>query len=154
MTATTITRPATATSTSAGPRDRARDVVVLAFRVVIGFMFLVHAVMAFGMFGGMDGAGAAAPVGSFTWFVGLVQGIGAVLIGVGLWTRVSAFLLSGLMAGAYFIVHQPLGALPISNMGELAALYSWIFLLLVAIGPGRYAIDTVRRRRAASATMS
>ena len=72
--------------------------------------------------------------------------LGPILIAVGLWTRQAAFLLSGIMAGAYFMVHQPMGALPMQNMGEQAALYSWIFLVLVAIGPGRYAVDALRRR--------
>jgi putative oxidoreductase len=75
-----------------------------------------------------------------------VQAAGAVLIAVGLWTRQAAFLLSGIMAGAYFMFHQSMGALPVQNMGEQAALYSWIFLLLVAVGPGRYAVDALRRR--------
>ncbi|MGI5132708.1 DoxX family protein [Pseudonocardia sp. CA-107938] len=148
MTATTITRTAAA-STSAAPTARqeaARDAVVLAFRLVIGFLYAVHAVMPYGAFGGLDGQGAAAPVGSFPWVVGSLQLVGAILIAAGLWTRPTAFVLSGVMAGAYFMVHQPMGALPVLNQGEPAALYSWVFLLLVAIGPGRYALDTLRRR--------
>jgi putative oxidoreductase len=157
MTTTTIsaTRPTTAAATTAGPTAttigsarsaQTRDAVIAAFRVVVAFLFFLHAIMAFGALGGMDGAGAAAPVGSFPWCVGAVQAAGAILIAVGLWTRQAAFLLSGIMAGAYFMVHQPMGALPMQNMGEQAALYSWIFLVLVAIGPGRYAVDALRRR--------
>jgi putative oxidoreductase len=148
MTATTTTRTATATTTAApgGRREAARDAVILAFRVVIGFLFAVHAVMPFGAFGGMDGQGMAAEVGSMPWVVGSIQLAGAVLIALGFWTRPAAFVLSGIMAGAYFMVHQPMGALPVLNQGEPAAMYSWVFLLLVAIGPGRYALDTLRRR--------
>jgi putative oxidoreductase len=151
MTATTITRTAATSVAAPGARrddarDIARDAVILAFRLVIGFLYGVHAVMPFGAFGGMDGQGTAAEVGSMPWVVGSIQLVGAVLIAVGFWTRPAAFLLSGIMAGAYFMVHQPLGALPVLNQGEPAALYSWVFLLLVAIGPGRYALDTLRRR--------
>jgi hypothetical protein len=47
-----------------------------------------------------------------------------------------------IMAGAYFMAHQPMGALPVQNMGEQAALYSWVFLLLVAVGPGLWVPET------------
>jgi putative oxidoreductase len=148
MTATTITRSTAATTVDApaGRREAARDAVILAFRIVIGFLFAVHAVMPFGAFGGMDGQGMVAPVGSLPWVVGGIQLAGAVLVAVGFWTRPAAFVLSGIMAGAYFMVHQPMGALPVLNQGEPAAMYSWVFLLLVAIGPGRYALDALRRR--------
>jgi putative oxidoreductase len=148
MTSTTITRTAASTDLAApgARRDAARDAVVLAFRLVIGFLYGVHAVMPYGAFGGMDGQGAAAEAGSLPWVLGAIQLVGAVLVAVGFWTRPAAFLLSGIMAGAYFMVHQPLGALPVLNQGEPAALYSWVFLLLVAIGPGRYALDALRRR--------
>jgi putative oxidoreductase len=145
MTATTLTRTAP-DAAPAGRRDAVRDAVILAFRLVIGFLYGVHAVMPFGAFGGMDGQGLAAEAGSMPWVVGIIQLLGAALIAVGLWTRPAAFVLSGIMAGAYFMVHQPMGALPVLNQGEPAALYSWVFLLLVAIGPGRYALDTLRRR--------
>ncbi len=102
--------------------------------------------MPYGAFGGMDGQGMVAPVGSLPWVVGGIQLAGAVLVAVGYWTRPAAFVLSGIMAGAYFMVHQPMGALPVLNQGEPAAMYSWVFLLLVAIGPGRYALDALRRR--------
>jgi putative oxidoreductase len=158
MTATTVSP---ATPTTAAPRttttirtavrsavaDRARDAVLLAFRLVICFLFFLHAIMAFGALGGMDGAGAAAPVGSMGWTAGIIQSAGAVLIAVGLFTRAAAFVLSGVMAFAYFAVHAPMGWNPLQNMGEPAALYSWVFLLLCAVGGGRYALDSLRRSR-------
>jgi len=66
---------------------------------------------------------------------------------VGLAARPAAILLSGVMAYAYFTEHAPMGLLPLQNMGELAALYSWIFLLFAAIGPGRFALDNLIKRR-------
>lgn len=45
------------------------------------------------------------------------------------------------MAVAYFTYHQPEGLLPIQNNGEGAALYSWIFLLLVFTGGGSLSLD-------------
>lgn len=145
MSATTVTAVPTAEHRT-DHRAAAGDAVILAFRLVIGFLYAVHAVMPFGAFGGMDGQGTSAAVGSLPWVVGGIQLAGAVLIAIGYRTRPAAFLLSGIMAAAYFMVHQPMGALPVLNQGEPAALYSWVFLLLVAIGPGRYALDALRRR--------
>lgn len=87
------------------------------------------------------------PVGSLGWCAGVIQSVGAVLIAVGLFTRAAAFVLSGVMAFAYFTVHAPLGWNPLQNMGEPAALYSWIFLLLCVVGGGRYAVDALRTTR-------
>lgn len=70
----------------------------------------------------------------------------AVLVGIGLFTRVAALLCSGAMAYAYFVVHQPIALLPIPNGGEPAALFSWIFLLIAVLGPGALALDNLRRR--------
>lgn len=49
------------------------------------------------------------------------------------------------MAFAHFSVHQRMGSLPLQNRGELAALYSWIFLLITILGPGHYALDMILR---------
>jgi putative oxidoreductase len=71
---------------------------------------------------------------------------------LGLFTRPTAVLCSGAMAYAYFVVHQPTGLLPVQNMGEPAALYCWIFLLIVILGPGSFALDAVRTRGNSHAT--
>lgn len=51
------------------------------------------------------------------------------------------------MAYAYFTVHQPEALLPIANHGEPAAMFCWMFLLIAVIGPGAFALDTLRRPR-------
>ena len=67
--------------------------------------------------------------------------VGGVLITLGLFTRPTAFILSGYMAAAYFIAHFPRSFFPVLNGGEAAALYCFVFLYLAAAGPGLWAID-------------
>ena len=53
----------------------------------------------------------------------------------------------GQMAVAYFFIHGGNVLLPMTNGGELAALYSLMFLLLVFTGGGKYALDAVRAKQ-------
>jgi len=81
------------------------------------------------------------------WFAGVIELVGGALIVLGLFTRIVAFLASGEMAFAYFMVHAPNGPLPIMNHGELAALYSFLFLFLAAHGGGPFSLDATTRKR-------
>ena len=65
---------------------------------------------------------------------------------IGLFTRPVAFVLSGLMAFAYFIAHAPREFYPIVNAGELAALYCFVFLYLAAAGGGAWSVDALRNK--------
>jgi putative oxidoreductase len=121
--------------------------------VVVGFLFACHgAASLFGILGGAHGRnGGAVPFGVWpSWWAAVIQLIGGILVAVGLGTRIAAFICAGSIAYAYFVVHQSDGALPIENGGELAALYSWLFLLIVAMGPGSIAVDRFWRRRHSS----
>lgn len=85
------------------------------------------------------------------WSLGGVAGLfelfGGLLLLLGLFTRPVAFVLSGLMAFAYFIAHAPRGFWPIVNGGELAALYCFVFLYLAAAGGGPWSVDRWVRRQ-------
>jgi len=73
---------------------------------------------------------------------GVLEFFGGLLLLLGLFTRPVAFLLSGLLAVAYFMVHAPLGFWPVLNGGELAALYSFVFLYLAVAGGGSWSVDS------------
>lgn len=75
---------------------------------------------------------------------GILELVGGGLLVIGLFTRPAAFILSGLMAVAYFYAHAPRDFYPILNGGELAALYSFVFLYLAAAGGGPISIDRLR----------
>ena len=75
---------------------------------------------------------------------GVIEVVFGLLLLIGLYTRLSAFILSGEMAFAYFIAHASRGALPILNQGELAAIYCWAFLYFAAAGGGVWSLDARR----------
>jgi putative oxidoreductase len=85
----------------------------------------------------------ASPV-TMSGAAGVLELIGGVLIIIGLFTRPVAFILSGMCAVAYFYAHAPRGFFPILNGGELAALYSFVFLYLAAAGGGVWSVDKAR----------
>ena len=117
-------------------------------RIVAGFAFSLHGFQKIlGWLGGMGGNGATASVMSLPWVAGILELVGGLLLVVGLFTVPVAFILSGQMAVAYFMVHFPQGFFPIANRGELAALYCFIFLYIATAGPGPWSIDQLRSRR-------
>jgi len=78
---------------------------------------------------------------------GLLELVGAFLLLIGLFSRSMAFLLSGLMAFAYFIAHAPQGFWPMLNGGELAVLYCFVYLYLAVAGGGDWSVDQLMRKR-------
>ncbi|HEY7989873.1 MAG TPA: DoxX family protein [Stellaceae bacterium] len=90
------------------------------------------------------------PVG----IAGIVETIFGILLLIGLWSRLAAFILSGEMACAYFMFHVPMGMpqhgiLPILNGGEPAVLYCFTFLFLAAAGAGPWSVDAMSGREKA-----
>jgi putative oxidoreductase len=74
---------------------------------------------------------------------GVIELAAGVLIALGLLTRPLAFLASGEMAVAFFVVHAPKGPWPIENGGELAVIYSFVFLYVAARGAGVFSLDAI-----------
>ena len=115
-----------------------------ATRILVGTLLVCHgAQKILGAFGGVP-AGTPAAI---LWIAGSIELFGGALMAIGLFSRVAAFLMSGLMAFAYFMAHAPQGFWPILNGGELAIAYSWLSLYLAAQGPGAWALDNLRAAR-------
>jgi putative oxidoreductase len=72
---------------------------------------------------------------------GVLELVGGALMIIGLFTRPTAFVLSGMMAVAFFLYHFKDGPIPLLNKGELAVVYCFVFLFFAAAGPGRFAVD-------------
>lgn len=114
-------------------------------RIIAGYMFLLHGTAKFWEFPvSMTGGNGSVPFMSIYGIGGMLEIVGGVLIIIGLLTRPVAFLLSGMMAFAYFGIHA--GAdnilLPIVNQGELAALYSLVFFYFFTAGAGAFSLDS------------
>ena len=84
---------------------------------------------------------------SMYWFAGAIEFAGGALVAAGLFTRISAFVMCGEMAFAYFLRHAPGGFFPILNRGDAAILYCFVFLYLAFAGPGPWSLDALLSRR-------
>lgn len=128
-------------------RTKFQDVSLSLLRIAAGLIFWQHgAQKLFGWLGGEQ-----VELLSLMGLAGVLEFFGGILILVGLFTRPVAFVLSGEMAVAYFMAHQPRGLMPIQNGGELAALFAFVFLMLSAFGPGSLSLDDLRSGGAAPA---
>jgi putative oxidoreductase len=84
---------------------------------------------------------------SLAGVAGILEFFGGLLLLLGLFTRPVAFILSGQMAVAYFMAHAPRGFWPVSNGGELAVFYCFVFLYFAAAGGGEWSLDRLLRRK-------
>jgi putative oxidoreductase len=113
-------------------------------RIVTAILFLMHGT---GKLVGFPPIGMNPPAMSLYWIAGVIEVIGSLLLLAGLFSRVAAFILSGEMAVAYWMVHAPQSTFPIINHGESAILFCFIFLLIAAAGPGSWSLDESRKRQ-------
>jgi Predicted membrane protein len=74
---------------------------------------------------------------------GYIELLCGFLIALGLLTHFAAFLASGMMAVAYFMVHAHGGFFPIINRGELAVAYCFVFLFIFFYGGGPFSLDAL-----------
>ena len=86
------------------------------------------------------------PTGSLMWIGAVLELVGGLLVLIGLFTRPVAFLLSGEMAVAYWMMHAPKSTFPANNGGDAAILFCFIFLFLAAAGAGPWSVDGSRRK--------
>jgi putative oxidoreductase len=110
-------------------------------RIVAGFLFLWH--------GAQKLFGIPSPVPGdvpafITYGAGPIELIGGFLIMIGVFTHWAAFIASGEMAVAYWMVHATKALLPLENKGELAVIYCFVFLFISAQGSGIWSIDALR----------
>lgn len=118
------------------------------FRIIAGLMYTLHGTMK--IFGWP--IGEAVPVGTWPiWWAGIIELVAGLLITVGLFTRIAAFIAAGEMAVAYFWMHwppldgPPASFWPMENGGEVVLLYCFGFLAIAGLGAGAWSVDARRR---------
>lgn len=122
--------------------ERYASTIYAIVRIVFGFLFLVHGLQKlFGMFDG-----TVVPLGSLLGVAAMVELVGGILIIIGLFTRLAAFIASGEMAAAYFIAHLPQAFWPVQNGGESAVLFCFAFLYIAVRGAGSLSVDGLRSK--------
>ena len=115
--------------------------VLSLVRIVVALLFLEHGAQ---KLLGFPPGGSHPALASLSGIAGLMELVGGALVALGLFTRPTAFLLSGLMAFAYFIAHFPKNLFPVNNGGDTAILYCFVFIYLVFAGPGPWSLDRLR----------
>jgi len=113
-------------------------------RIVVGLLFLEHGLSKF--FGFPVPFPMPGPLPPLLVAAGVIECLAGVLVTIGLFTRIAAFIASGEMAVAYFMQHFPQSFWPLANKGEGAILFCFVFLYLAAAGAGAWSVDAARIR--------
>nr|WP_323024007.1 DoxX family protein [Castellaniella sp.] len=121
--------------------------VLSIVRVVSAYLFVLHGSAKHLKIPFIEAMASVSPT-SLSGIAGWLELVGGFLLLLGLFTRPVAFVLSGLMAFAYFIAHAPATPFfPLMNGGESAVLFCFIFLYFSVAGGGSWSIDALRSRR-------
>lgn len=110
-------------------------------RIVAGLIFMEHGT---GKLLGFPTLPHPPGLLSLPWIAGIFELIGGALVAAGFYTRLAAFIISGEMAVAYFLVFFPRSFFPVLSGGDAAVLYCFVFLYLVFAGPGPLSVDARR----------
>lgn len=114
-------------------------------RIVTALLLLEHGTMKLFHF---PAAMMPGPLPPLLLAAAIIEVVAGLLVTIGLFTRLAAFILSGENAVAYFMVHFPKTFWPTLNQGEVAILFCFVFLYIAAAGPGAWSIDSARMRKA------
>ncbi len=117
--------------------------VYSVLRIIVGFLFLWHGSQK--LFA-LPQAGIVIPA-YIVFIAGPIEFFGGIMVMIGLWTRWAAFICSGEMAFAYWIAHGTHALLPVVNGGELAMMYSFLFLFISTRGSGIFSVDHLLEKR-------
>jgi putative oxidoreductase len=117
--------------------DKYTEFFYAAFRIVTGFLFLCHGSEKLFNFPGEF----PYTLNTMSTSAGVIELVAGTLIIVGFYSRYAAFIASGTMAVAYWMVHGLNSPFPIANGGELSALFCFAFLYIAAHKPGMFSIN-------------
>jgi putative oxidoreductase len=129
---------------------RFSDPVYCLMRLVVGLLFACHGGQKILGYPPVAKAMQLDTLGTVGGYIELICGF---MIALGLLTCFAAFIASGMMAVAYFMVHFPNNFFPIINRGEAAVLYCFVFLFMIFYGSGRFSLDALLFRRGDTTTV-
>lgn len=115
-------------------------------RIIAGLLFAMHGTQKIFKWPIPPPGGGGGPLPPLMVAAGWIEIIAGLLIAIGLFASLAAFITSGEMAVAYFMAHAPQSFWPLVNQGELAVLYCFLFLYIAAAGAGIWSIDHARKR--------
>ena len=118
--------------------------VLSILRIMVALLFMQHGLSKH--FGWPGSAPQGFSAMSLAGLAGTMEIIGGALLALGLFTRVTAFIVSGEMAFAYFISHAGSSFFPYNNRGSLAVLYCFVFLYIAVAGGGPWSVDATRNQ--------
>ena len=124
--------------------ERFQPQLLAILRIVTGLLFLEHGLS---KFFGFPVPFPVHPLPTLLLAAGVIELVAGLLITIGLFTRLAAFVASGEMAVAYWMQHFPKSPWPLANMGEGAILFCFVFLYICAVGPGAWSLDHMRMRK-------
>ena len=113
------------------------------FRIVCGFLFMLHGTKK--LFGLPPTGKPGMPLAGLILVSAIIELIAGLLIMIGFFGSIAAFLASGEMAAAYFMAHQPNGSFPIQNAGETPVLFCFAFLYIASRGSGLWSVDSLMK---------
>ena len=117
--------------------DGRDDQAYALLRIVTGFLFIWHGTQK--LFN--SPADFPYPLNPLMYAAGTIETLGGILVMIGLFTRPTAFICSGTMAVAYWMVHGMNNFFPILNSGELSAFFCFAFLFIAVRGAGIWSLD-------------
>jgi putative oxidoreductase len=118
--------------------EKGRPYILSVLRIVVAMLFLEHGLQ---KYFGFPSAGP--PMTPLLYVQGVIEVVGGILLLVGGYTRVVAFILAGNMAVAYFMAHFPRSFFPAMNGGDAAVLFCFVFLYIAFAGSGPWSIDGI-----------
>jgi putative oxidoreductase len=116
--------------------------VLSVLRIVAGLLYFEHGMQK--LFDFPASTGGAVPLFSYSGLIGTLEFVGGLFLVIGLFTRQTAFILSGMMAVAYWTAHAPKSHFPAVNGGDAAILFSFLFLYFAFAGAGPWSLDVMR----------
>ena len=125
--------------------DKWQPQLLALLRIMAALLFMEHGTAKLFHFP-VPQPGVPDPLPPLLLAAAVIEVVGGVLVTLGLFTRLAAFLMAGEIAIGYFLFHFPQSFWPVVNQGDAAILFCFIFLYISAAGPGAWSVDGARKR--------